>query len=138
MYPWGLTGKSGVGWELSGLFFVLNSGAGGVYVLRTVWDADGTRIFGVSGKCGREVGDLVQAVAYTRLDRHLHTLGILWIVIGGLFVIPAVGLLAIFGGSARFILHQEEPIAGLLPVLLYVAAGTLGLLAAGGAWWVWV
>src|ERR1700733_6676956 len=48
MYPWGLTGKSGVGWELSGLFFVLNSGAGGVYVLRTVWDADGAWVFGVS------------------------------------------------------------------------------------------
>lgn len=87
--------------------------------------------YSVCPKCGREVGDLVRAVAYTRLDRHLHTLGILWIVIGGLFVIPAVGL-AIFGGSAHFMLHQEEPIAGLLPVLLYVAAGTLGLLAAGG------
>jgi hypothetical protein len=40
--------------------------------------------------------------------------------------------LAIFGGSAHFVLHREEPIAGLLPVLLYVAAGTLALLAAGG------
>lgn len=87
--------------------------------------------YSVCPKCGREVGDLVRAVAYTRLDRHLHTLAILWIVIGGLFFIPAVGL-AVFGGSAHFVLHREEPIAGLLPVLLYVAAGTLALLAAGG------
>jgi hypothetical protein len=55
----------------------------------------------------------------------------LWIVIGALFMIPALALL-LFGGSAHFVLHNEEPLAELFPVLLYLAGATLSLLAAGG------
>lgn len=82
-------------------------------------------------RCGRQIGDPLRAVAYTRLDRHLHTLGILWMAIGGLFLIPAVGLM-VFGGGAHFVLHDREPLGGLFPILLYVAGGSLVILAAGG------
>jgi len=87
--------------------------------------------FKICSNCGREAGDLVRAVAYSRLDRHLHTLGVLWMAIGGLFVIPAV-LLLVFGRGAHLVIHGQEPMAELFPLFLYVASGTLVILAAGG------
>ncbi|HTS36620.1 MAG TPA: hypothetical protein VMH04_13175 [Candidatus Solibacter sp.] len=82
-------------------------------------------------RCGRRIGDPISAVAYSRLDRHLHTLGILWIVIGGLFAIPAV-LLMIFGTGTRMILRSREVLPGFVPLLVYIAGGTMVLLATGG------
>jgi len=82
-------------------------------------------------KCGRRIGDPVSGVALSRLERHLHTLGILWMAIGGLFLIPAAGLM-VFGRGIHFMLHDREPMAGFFPLLLYVAGGSLALLGAGG------
>ncbi|HET6181886.1 MAG TPA: zinc ribbon domain-containing protein [Candidatus Sulfotelmatobacter sp.] len=87
--------------------------------------------FGACPKCGRRMGDPVGRVAYSRLERHLHTLGILWMAIGALFLVPAAGLL-VFGGSAHFVLHDREPLAGLFPLLVYIGGGSLLLLGAGG------
>jgi hypothetical protein len=81
--------------------------------------------------CGRRIGDPVSAVAQSRLQRHLQTLGVLWIAIGGLFLIPAVGLM-IFGRGVRFVIHDREPWPGLFPLLLYLAGGTMVILAASG------
>jgi hypothetical protein len=83
-------------------------------------------------QCGRRIGDPVSAVAQSRLDRHLHTLGILWMVIGGLFMIPAVILLFMgpIIGAAITGHHPFGP--GLGPLLLWIAEGTLIILAAGG------
>lgn len=81
--------------------------------------------------CGRRVGDPVRAIAQSRLQHHLQTLGILWMAIGGLFLIPAVGLM-IFGRGAHFVIHDQEPWPGLLPLILYVVGGTMVILAAGG------
>jgi len=82
-------------------------------------------------KCGRRIGDPVSAVAYSRLERHLHTLGILWIVMGGLFMIPALLFMA-FGASGHMIVRSREILAGLFPLLVYLMSGTMVLLAAGG------
>jgi hypothetical protein len=82
-------------------------------------------------RCGRRIGDPISAVAYSRLDRHLHTLGILWMVIGGLFAIPA-GLFMIFGAGARMMLHSHEILPDFFPLLVYIAGGTILLLSAGG------
>jgi hypothetical protein len=82
-------------------------------------------------RCQRRIGDPVRSLAYRRLQGHLHTLSILWIVIGALFMIPALMLL-LFGGSVRFVLHNEEPMAELFPVFLYLLGGTLSLLGLGG------
>jgi hypothetical protein len=87
--------------------------------------------FAVCPNCGKRIGDPVSAVAQTRLQRHLHILGTLWIALGILFAIPAAGLF-IFGSSAHFILHRQGQLAGIFPLLLYLAGGTLLILAAGG------
>jgi len=87
--------------------------------------------FVVCPKCGRRIGDPVSGVAQSRLERHLHTLGTLWMVIGGLFLIPAVGLM-VFGSSLHLVLHGREPMEGFLPVFVAVASGTFLILAAGG------
>jgi hypothetical protein len=87
--------------------------------------------FLVCPRCGKRIGDPTSAVAQSRLERHLQTLGMLWMVIGGLFLIPALGLM-IFGSSVHFVLHHEEPFGGFFPVLLYIAGGSFTVLAAGG------
>lgn len=81
--------------------------------------------------CGRQIGDPVGAVAQSRLERHLRTLGILWMILGSLFLVPGIALM-IFGRSMHFILHSEEPIPELFPLFAYLAGGTLMILAAGG------
>jgi hypothetical protein len=83
-------------------------------------------------QCGRRIGDPVSALAQSRLDRHLHTLGILWIVIGGLFMIPSV-ILMLVGSSVHFVIRDREPFgAAFGPLVLYVIGGSLLILAAGG------
>jgi hypothetical protein len=87
--------------------------------------------FVVCPNCGRRIGDPVGGVAQARLERHLRTLGTLWMAIGGLFLVPAVGLM-VFGQSLRFMVHEREPWPGMFQLLLVVAGGTLVILAAGG------
>lgn len=82
-------------------------------------------------QCGRRLGDPVRAIAQSRLERHLRTLGILWIVIGGLFTIPAIGLM-VFGRAAHLVIDRQEPWAPMFPLFMWVAGGSLLILAAGG------
>ena len=82
-------------------------------------------------KCGRRVGDPLSPLAQSRLERHLHTLGILWMVIGGLFLIPGAGLM-VFGGGLHLVLHDQEPFRAVFPLFVYVAGSSLLILAAGG------
>jgi len=81
--------------------------------------------------CGKRVGDPVSGVAQSRLERHLHIVGILWIALGALFAIPAVVFL-LLGTSAHVILHRQDLLPGILPLLLSIVAGTLLILAVGG------
>jgi hypothetical protein len=83
--------------------------------------------------CGRRIGDPVSAVAQSRLERHLHILGILWIATGALFLIPAVILIALGPAFLHFVMHgQEPPVEGLFPVMLVLLGMSLAILAAGG------
>ncbi len=82
--------------------------------------------------CGRRIGDPVSAVAQSRLERHLHILGILWIATGALFLIPAVILMALGPAFVHFVVHDQEPLKGLFPVLLVLLGSSLAVLAAGG------
>jgi hypothetical protein len=94
----------------------------------------GTVMQGASGvcpSCGQGIGNAVAGTPTSRLERHLRTLGILWMVIGGLFLIPAVGLM-MFGEGLHFVLHEREPWPGLFQLLLYMGGSTLVILAAGG------
>jgi hypothetical protein len=82
--------------------------------------------------CGRRMADALREVAQGgRLERHLPILGVLWMVIGGLFLIPAAGLM-VFGGGIRLMLHARGPWPGLFQLLLFVAGGSFTILAAGG------
>jgi len=81
--------------------------------------------------CGRCAGDPVRALAQSRLERHLQTLGILWMVIGGLFMIPAAGLM-LFGHGVHLVIHDQQPLRVFFAVLVYIAGSTLLILAVGG------
>lgn len=82
-------------------------------------------------KCGRRVGDPVRALAQSRLERHLQTLGILWMAISAVVLIPAVGLM-VFGKGIHFVIHDRDPLPNLFPLFMYIAGGSLLILAAGG------
>jgi len=82
--------------------------------------------------CGRRIGDPVSAVAQSRLERHLHILGILWIATGALFLIPAVILIALGPAFLHFVVRDQEPLRGLFPVMLVLLGSSLAILAAGG------
>jgi len=81
--------------------------------------------------CGKRIGDPVSAVAQSRLERHLHIVGILWIALGALFAIPGAVVLA-FGTSLHVVLHRQDFLPGFFPLLISIAAGFLLLLAAAG------
>jgi hypothetical protein len=81
--------------------------------------------------CGKRIGDPVSTVAQSRLQRHLHIVGILWIALGALFALPGVVAL-LLGTSAHLIIHREELMPGILPLLVAMAGGMLLILAVGG------
>jgi len=81
--------------------------------------------------CGKPIGDPVSAVAQSRLERHLHIVGILWIALGALFAIPAAVFL-LLGTGTHVVIHSQDFFPGILPLLLSIAAGTLLILAVGG------
>jgi len=66
-----------------------------------------------------------------RLERHLRILGTLWIIVGALFLIPAVITLVI-GGATHFIIHGEPLVRIFGPVVLSVLSAGFFVLAAGG------
>ena len=85
----------------------------------------------VCSKCGRKFGDPVAGVIQSRLERHLRTLAILWMITGGLFVVPAVGFM-VFGRSVQFMVHEQQPWPEVFQLLVFLAGSTLLILAAGG------
>ena len=87
--------------------------------------------FAACPKCGRRIGDLTSNVAQSRLEGHLRLLGILWMAIGGLFLIPGAGLM-LFGEGTHIMVHEHEPWPGVLSLLLYIAGGSLMVVATGG------
>jgi len=83
-------------------------------------------------KCGRRVGDLTGGLAQARLERHLHILGVMWMALGGLFLIPAV-ILILVGSSVHFMVHFREPFGEAFgPFLMYAVGGSLLIVATGG------
>ena len=82
-------------------------------------------------KCGKTIGDPVSAVTRSRLRNHLSTLGTLWIVVGVLFLLPAVGLF-FASSAAHFMIHDSVVARTLGPLLLTIIGGTILLIAVGG------
>jgi hypothetical protein len=87
--------------------------------------------FNVCPKCGKPIGDLVSAVTRTRLQKHLSILGTLWMIVGIIFLLPAVGLF-FASSAAHFVIHDNMVAQTLGPVLFTVLGGTFLMVAVGG------
>jgi len=95
----------------------------------------GTQIqpdFRACPNCGRAIPASLVLTPPGRLDRHLRPLGILWVVAGALFVIPALILLTI-STVVRVSIPATETVGRLVaPLVLSVIGGALVLIAAAG------
>ena len=56
--------------------------------------------YNVCPKCGKVLSWPTAPLAQSRLCRHLRTVGTLWIVVGALWLIPSIILLALGGEPA--------------------------------------
>jgi hypothetical protein len=88
--------------------------------------------YNVCPKCGTPVGAPARAVRVQgRLERHLHTLGILWMVAGGLFLIPSV-ILFVLGGVVHMAIPGTEQMTRVLGPLLFTLLGCGFLIVGAG------
>jgi hypothetical protein len=88
--------------------------------------------YNVCPKCGTPLaGRLRSAPATGRVSRHLHTLGILWIIMGGLFLIPAV-FFFVLGSVHIAIPGMDEMMHRMGPVLFTLVGSGFLLVGAGG------
>ncbi len=93
--------------------------------------------------CGKPVnGSVMGSAPRDKISRHVRLLGILWIVISALRLIPAIGILAIFQGNRDFLppdLPSFIPPLVSLFGLIFLAGGLLGLAIGWGllTWQPW-
>jgi hypothetical protein len=87
--------------------------------------------YNVCPKCGKAIGDPVSAVTRGRLQNHLSTLGIFWIIVGVLFLLPALALF-FASGAVHFVIHDNMVARALGPLLLTIVGSTFFLIAVGG------
>jgi len=84
-------------------------------------------------KCGTPLaGRMRSAPGQGRISRHLHTLGILWIVAGGLFLIPAC-VLFILGSVVHMTIPGTEEMTRMLgPAIFTIIGAGFLIVGAGG------
>jgi len=88
--------------------------------------------FTVCPTCGRSLTPAVAPTLPGRLDRHLRTLGILWLVAGALFVIPGLFFMVI-SSVVRIGIPAAEALPRIVaPLVLSLIGWTLLIVAAGG------
>lgn len=88
--------------------------------------------FTVCPNCQRPIGATGGITLPGRLEQHLRTLGILWVVAGALFVIPGFVLLTV-SGIVRVAIPATEAIPHVVAPLVLSAIGiSLLVVAAGG------
>lgn len=88
--------------------------------------------FNACPNCGRLLTAPAISLQPSRLERHLRIVGILWIIVGALFLLPAVSLMLI-GSVIHIAIPGSEEIGRLVgPLVLFIFGGTLFVLAAGG------
>jgi hypothetical protein len=88
--------------------------------------------FNVCPNCHRPIPSVVAITLPGRLDRHLRTLGILWVVAGALFVIPGFVLMTL-SGVVRLAVPAAETVGRLVaPLVLSIIGGSLLIVAGGG------
>ena len=90
--------------------------------------------FNLCPKCGKPVGLAVSPATPpipSRIQKHLPVLGVLWIAVGVLFLLPSLGLLFV-GSAAHFVIDDNVVARTLGPVVMSALGGTLLLVAVGG------
>ena len=94
--------------------------------------------FNLCPKCGNAVANKppvtvnVSVPPYrTRLERHLRPVGILWIIVGALWLIPS-GALMLFSHFPRLMMHDEMFTHAFMPPVLFSLGSVFLLVAAGG------
>ena len=88
--------------------------------------------FRVCPSCGRSIVSAVAPTPPSRLEHHLRTLGILWIVAGAIFIIPGFVLMIVSSVVRLSIPATEEVGRFVAPLVLSIIGGSLFLVAAGG------
>ena len=81
-------------------------------------------------RCGKPVSDAAVSPS-VRLPRHLRRLGVLWIIVGGLFVVPGI-ILLLLAQMNLVIPGADEMLRRLGPVLLSIAGSSFLVVGAGG------
>ena len=88
--------------------------------------------FNLCPKCGAPVGAPAAAPFPTgRLQRHLRTLGILWIVVGVLWVIPSLVLMGI-SHAPHLMMGDEMFSHAFMPPMMFSLGIVFLVIAAGG------
>src|SRR6266516_3533776 len=77
-------------------------------------------------KCGKALGTPIAAPAPSRIGSHIRLLGILWLAISGIRLIPGLVLITLFQPDMQ-LLPPDVP--GFVPVLIH----SIGLGFLGGA-----
>lgn len=82
--------------------------------------------------CRRPIASAVATTLPGRLERHLRTLGILWMVAGALFAVPGFILMTL-SGVVRLAIPAGETVGRFVaPLVLSIIGGSLFIVAAGG------
>jgi hypothetical protein len=88
--------------------------------------------FNLCPKCGAPLVTSVPAIAgQTKLERHLHILAILWIVVGVLWVVPSLVLMGLSHAS-HVVIGDEMFTRPFMPPLLFSLGSVFLVVAAGG------
>jgi hypothetical protein len=88
--------------------------------------------FNLCPKCGNPVSAGGPGSTFpTRLEKHLRILGILWIVVGVLGIIPSLAVMAI-SHHPHFLLGDEVFSRPFMPPLMFSMGSIFFLVAAGG------
>lgn len=87
--------------------------------------------FNLCPKCGAPVGAPASVPPTGRLQRHLRTLGILWIVVGVLWVIPSLVLMGI-SHAPHLMMGDEMFSHAFMPPMMFSLGVVFLVIAAGG------
>src|SRR5262249_19795375 len=89
--------------------------------------------FNVCPKCGSRVTNstATEPVFPSRLDRHLRPVGILWIIVGALWIIPS-GVLMVLSRTPRLMAGDEVFGHMFMPPLFFSLGSVFLLVAVGG------
>jgi len=84
-------------------------------------------------KCGQPVTIAARPIASNnRLREHLRTLGILWIIVGAIFLLPAFAAMTFGTAASMFIPFHNAVAHTVAPFVVFLFGGTLLILGIGG------